>query len=142
MAQRNSATLSTPGFVVDLSSITRTFGHQILWADVAAGRVNEAGKKFIPAGTVMILRAGKVLPYADRGAGVETSYGILETNALEGDMNAAISGYGVMNGGNFYENLLPEATGTPRVLNATRKTELRAIGTGYGFFQFQDSRLA
>jgi hypothetical protein len=42
--------------------------------------------------------------------------------------------------GGLYENLLPDATGTPKVLPAQYKTELTAAGCTFKFHQYADSR--
>jgi hypothetical protein len=100
------------------------------------------GKRAIKAGTVMAeLSSGKVVPRADR-PGSETSIGLLTTEALEDSQAAGLSGYGLIVGGVVYENLLPEASGTPATINATYKTELQTagVGTGFAFIQYGDDR--
>lgn len=100
------------------------------------------GKRLIPAGTVMAeLTSGKVVPRAAR-PGSETAIGLLATDAAEGDTSAAMSGHGVLIGGVIYENLLPEASGSPATIDATHKTELQAtgVGTGFSFQQYSDDR--
>ena len=66
--------------------------------------------------------------------------GILVSDAVEDDKSASLSGYGVLIGGVLYDNLLPDATGTPKVLPAAYKTELNAGVTGFVFEQYVDSR--
>jgi hypothetical protein len=88
------------------------------------------------------LSGGKVVPRLNR-PGSETSIGILETDATEGDKSAALSGYGLIVGGVVYENLLREATGgPPAVIPSAYKTELQTagVGTGFGFRQYSDNR--
>lgn len=100
------------------------------------------GKRLIPAGTVMAeLTSGKVVPRAAR-PGSETAIGLLATDAAEGDPSAAMSGHGVLIGGVIYENLLPEASGSPATIDATYKTEMQAagVGTGFSFQQYSDDR--
>jgi hypothetical protein len=100
------------------------------------------GKRAIKAGTVMAeLSSGKIVPRAAR-PGSETSIGLLITEALEDSQAASLSGYGLIVGGVIYENLLPEASGTPAVINATYKTELQTagVGTGFSFVQYGDDR--
>jgi hypothetical protein len=102
--------------------------------------IGGAGDKTIPAGTVMAaLSSGKMVPRAAR-PGSETAIGILESAAVEGSKSAALSGYGVIIGGSIYENLLPEATGTPAVIDSTFKSELQTagVGTGFAWFQYGD----
>jgi hypothetical protein len=111
-------------------------------ANDAAATIGGTGVRSVPAGTVVAeLASGKVVPRAIR-PGSETATGILETNAVEGDRSAALSGYGVIVGGILYENLLPDATGTPAVLPTAYKTELQTagVGMGFGFEQYADSR--
>lgn len=92
------------------------------------------GGRFIPAGTVMdLLSSGKVVPSA-LGTGGVTAIGILETNAEEEARSDAITGYSVLQSGIFYENFLPEASGSPATISSTWKTELLARG-GYWIFQ-------
>lgn len=99
------------------------------------------GAKFLPAGTVvgtLLNGTGKASP---RIVTTNPAVGILETNATD-DVLApdALSGYGIIVGGVIYENLLPEATGTPKVLASAVKTELAAASTGFVFQQYADSR--
>lgn len=131
--------LANAGFVVDPSSVTRNSGRQINWTNVST--TNADGKKYVPAGTVVgeLLGTGKISP---RVVTTNPAIGILESEAVENDPVAAITGYGVLTGGVFYENLLPDATGSPRTLAAAIKTELNANGTGVAFEQFGDSRAA
>jgi hypothetical protein len=99
------------------------------------------GAKRLRAGTVVgtLLGAGKVSP---RIVTTNPARGILETDAVEGDVNAALSGYGIIIGGAIYEALLPEASGSPRVLAAAVKTELDTPGqgTGFAFLEYIDTR--
>jgi hypothetical protein len=66
--------------------------------------------------------------------------GILETNATENSMTDSLSGYGVIVGGVLFQNLLPDSTGTPKVLPAQYKTELDELGPGFYWSTYQDSR--
>lgn len=95
---------------------------------------------FVPAGTVMDLQAdGKIVPSALASAGL-TAYCILETNADQSSVTDALSGYGCLISGIFYENLLPEADGaTPSVITAAWKTELLARGGAWQFLQYSDT---
>lgn len=104
-----------------------------------------AGAKVLFAGTVMVqvaagAHAGKAVPRALRPAS-ETAEFLLATDAIEGSPVAALSGYGMLTGGHFFENLLPEAdlTADPAVINSTWKTEL---GSWFKFQQYKDSRAA
>lgn len=136
---RTTTKISRLGFVVDPVSVTRSSGRQIDWANVAASYKNADGNKVLLAGTVVgeLLGTGKVSP---RVVTTNPATGILETNAVENDLNAALTGYGVMLGGVLYENLLPDATGAPKVLATAVKTELNAAGTGFSFEQYSDTR--
>ena len=117
---RTSITGSSPGFVVDPNATARSDGRQIDWTNVSDDFI-PAGmtKKVIPAGTVMAENAdGKVIPRKDVAAafaahpadwaGTETSVGFLVSNADEGSKTAALSGYGMLAGGVFYRELLPD----------------------------------
>jgi hypothetical protein len=95
--------------------------------------------KSLPAGTSMdLLASGLVVPSA-LGTGGVTAYGLLATNAHEGAREDAATGYGMILGGVIYENLLPEATGSPAVINSTWKTELLARGNIWQFLQYSDN---
>lgn len=134
--------VSTAGFIADVSSITRNSGRQIDWANVDVSYADAVtGKKHLPAGTVvgeLLSGNGTVSP---RVVTTNPATGILETDAYEDDPNAARSGYGVIIGGVIYEALLPDASGTPRVLAAAIKTELDAAETtGFAWMAYSDSR--
>jgi hypothetical protein len=62
-----------------------------------------------------------------------SAVGILETNAAQNASSHALSGYSLLVGGVFYENLLPDATGTPKVLPAAYKAELVSAGCAVKF---------
>lgn len=108
--------------------------------------IRGSGVKRIRAGTVLAeLPSGKVIPRADVDIVADpthTAAGIAETEMEEGNRNDALTGYGMLIGGALYENLLPEATGTPKVLPALFKTELAAAAgvLGFAFHQYGDSR--
>lgn len=99
------------------------------------------GKKTLKAGTVVgdLLGGGLVGP---RVVSTNPAMGVLETDATENDPAAPLSGYGVIVGGYLYENLLPEASGSPAVLLTAMKTELNTAGASKGFLftQYGDNR--
>lgn len=66
--------------------------------------------------------------------------GMIEATIVNGARGNALTGFGVVVGGVLYENLLPDATGTPKVLPAQYKTELTAAGCTFKFAQYGDSR--
>lgn len=67
--------------------------------------------------------------------------GLLETNAAQNAGSHALSGYSLIVGGVFYENLLPDAAGTPKVLPTQYKTELATSGCSIKFAPaYADSR--
>lgn len=112
--------------------------------DVAT--INGTGAKTLPAGKVMVeLTGGKIVPRSDR-PGSEVAMGLLETNAIEGDVSAALTGHGVIVGGVIYENLLPDAAaGTTGALTDAYKQELvgntsQPKSTGFVFEQYADNR--
>lgn len=101
-----------------------------------------SGPKTLKAGTVVgeLLGTGKVSP---RVVTTNPAIGLLETDAVEDDLQDAASGYGVIVGGVIFENLLPDATGgPPKVLASAVKTELQTagVGTGFAFQEYQDVR--
>jgi hypothetical protein len=67
--------------------------------------------------------------------------GILETNAAQNAGSHALTGYSLIVGGVLYENLCPDATGTPKAIPAQYKTELAANGCSLKFAPaYSDSR--
>lgn len=139
MATRTDYTMSGLPFVVDPHNTPRDNGHQIDWANVADGYKDANGKKVLPAGTVVgtLLGGGKISP---RVVTTNPAVGLLATAAVEGEDFAAATGYGIFIGGVFYENLLPDATGSPKTLPSAVKTELNANGTGFAFRAYSDNR--
>lgn len=97
-----------------------------------------SGSKTLPAGTRVgeLLGNGKISP---RIVSTNPAFGILETDAIEDDPKAPLSGYGVLRGGHLYENLLPGATGSPAVIASGEKTELAANSAGFLFSQYQNT---
>jgi hypothetical protein len=65
---------------------------------------------------------------------------MIETDATDLNRVEALSGYGSLVGGVFFENLLPDATGTPKVLPTQYKSELVTAGCTFKFRQYADSR--
>lgn len=65
---------------------------------------------------------------------------ILETDATDLNLAESYSGYGSLVGGVLFVNLLPDATGTPKVLPAQYVTELKNANCTFKFVQFADSR--
>jgi hypothetical protein len=65
---------------------------------------------------------------------------ILETDATDLNMAESYTGYGSLVAGVLYENLLPDATGTPKVLPTQYKTELVNAGCTFKFHQYADTR--
>src|SRR5688572_28752663 len=120
MARVTTSIVRLP-FVADPHSIMRNSGRQIDWENVSA--TNADGKKVVYAGTVVgeLLGTGKVSP---RVVTTNPAIGIMETTAVQGEAQAALSGYGIIIGGHLFENLLPDASGSPKTLAAAVKTEL------------------
>jgi hypothetical protein len=144
MATITTTNLGTPRFVADEHSITRSNGgRQVDWANVPASAPYlqaDGVRKLIRAGTAVgeLLGSGKISP---RVVTTNPATLILETDAYEGDLSAAASGYGCIDGGNLYENLLPDSTGgPPRALASALKTELTAAGCRFKFYTYQDDR--
>jgi hypothetical protein len=103
--------------------------------------VSGSGQKALAAGTVVAERdtSGvlEIYPAVDSG---DASIGVIETDANELSQVEAISGYGVITHGKLYEALLPDATGTPRAIPATQRTELLALG--FSFEPYTDTSAA
>lgn len=98
-----------------------------------------SGGKAVPAGEEMdLLASGKIVPSSLGTAGV-TCYGLLMTRADEDSRSDSITGYGVITQGQIYENLLPNATGSPKEISSTHKTELAARGGAWMWFQYADN---
>lgn len=115
--------------------------------DNDAAIVAGTGPKFLPAGTVVGMKKSRdatpsLEQISPRVVTSNPAEGILASDAVENDQSAALTGYGVIRGGSIYENLLPEATGTPKVLASAVKNELQTagVGTGFMFLQYSDSR--
>lgn len=134
--RRTNTVVATPGFVADSASIVRSGGgRQIDWSDTGTGTVNAVtGKKELRAGTrVRELPSGKLIAHTSATLG-GALFGILETNAIQDDRSAALTGYGVIRGGAIYTALLPET------LAATDLDALRPVGTGFSFETYNDNR--
>lgn len=100
----------------------------------------ESAAKALPASKCMAAMAdGRLCTRAER-PGAETATELLKTPAAEDNVSDSKSGYGTYDSGRFYENLLADATGSPAVLPAQFKTELRAAGGAWRFEQYYDSR--
>jgi hypothetical protein len=107
-------------------------------ADNATATIGGTSAKRVPAGTVVAaLSSGKVVPRAIR-PGSETSIGLLETDAVQDDRAASLTGYGIIIGGAVFENLLPDAVAGS--ISSTYKTELQTagVGTGFAFYAYAD----
>ncbi len=107
-------------------------------ADGDTGYSRGNGGWFVRAGEEMDLLAdGRILPSVIATGGV-TCYGLLLTNANAAASDAS-TGYGVATQAQVYENLLPRATGSPKVISSTHKTELLARGGAWVFLQYSDN---
>lgn len=132
MAERTSQYVSTPSFIADPASVDRSTGRQIDWDNVPSSFAGADGKKMIPAGhRVYETAEGKILPVTQAEDPV---FGLIETNAIQDDKSAALSGYGVIVGGVVYTELLPEE------LAAEDLEALAEVGTGFAFETYSDSR--
>lgn len=106
-------------------------------ADDAEATVGGSGDKVIPQGTVMAeMSGGKVVPRADR-PGSETAVGFLVGTAYENAREHALTGYGIINGGNVYEDLLPDRD---HASFSTFITEINTAGPGVSLQTYSDSR--
>lgn len=68
--------------------------------------------------------------------------GLILSDANEGDPSEAKTGYGMALSGIVFENLLPDATGSPKVLPQAVKDELNANGLNFRFETYVDSLAA
>src|SRR5690349_13214368 len=129
MSSRTTTRLGRPRPVIDEASVVRSAGgRQIDWANVPIGYKQSDGLKFIPAFTAMgdTLSGGKLRPHVDT---TNVAIGVLETDAKEGALHDALSGYGVITRADCHENLMPDATGgPPRALPAGIKSALTDLG--------------
>lgn len=69
-----------------------------------------------------------------------TAQAIIETDANQGALVEAKTGYGQLCGGVLYESLMPDASGTPKVIPAAYKSELVAAGCTFKYTRYSDSR--
>lgn len=132
---RTTTNLGLPAFIADPKSINLWgSGAQVNWALFTdTTKFGVAGVRKIPAGTVVAIGAtGLIVPAAADGS--NAPFFLMRTDAEEDSRVAALSGYGVITAGNVYETLLPDASGSPRVLTANQKTGLgpRFVLQAYG----------
>lgn len=96
-------------------------------------------KSILPDTVFQELDNGKVLPRdIDAGAAATSNAAkyVSKTYCIENEPTNARGMYGFWTGGGFYENLMPQATGTPKKLPDQYKTEL---GARFYFQQYGDS---
>jgi hypothetical protein len=147
MPTTNSYRLSRAQWLVDWENSPRDLGAQIDWDSVDPDRVDAAGKKYVPDGTIMarIAASGKVIPRRDvalaegNAQGTETAVGILIGQANESDRTDALTGYGLLLGGVVYGNLLPD---TGQAGLATWKTELETNGLTFVYLTHTNTAAA
>lgn len=113
-------TIGLRHWIADLNSIALYGrGAPIDWSLFTDAKYGTAGKRRVPSGAAVKLVNGKIGP-AD---GTGTSY-LMFSEANEDSKTDSISGYGLVTGGNVYEDFLFDAAGAPRVLAAGLKTSL------------------
>jgi hypothetical protein len=76
---------------------------------------------------------GLVHPAADAASGATSAVGLLEGPALENDLAAPLTGYGLVVGGVVWRDLVPHLT-------ANKEAALKVNGTGFKFEDYDDSR--
>ena len=139
--QKVTAELAKEGMVGATSLAVTALPTALVTNDVATHTITPAsGSKVLKAGTAVgvLAGSGKLRP---RVVTANPAIGLLESDAIELDRSAALTGYGVIVGGVIYENLLPDATGgPPKTIAAGIKTELAAAGTGFAWEVYQDTR--
>lgn len=105
--------------------------------DDATATYGGSGDKVIASGTIVAeLSSGKVIPRS-AVTGAETAIGVLVGTAYENAKEHALTGYGVINGGVLYENLLPDRDHADF---DTWITEINSAGTGVSLQEYSDSR--
>lgn len=87
---------------------------------------------------VVTADASKSSMAVPRALGRGEAIGILEATAVEGDISASLTGYGVLVGGPINENMLPEQSSGE--INELWKDELQRFGTGFSFHYYVDDR--
>lgn len=146
MSRSTFSEISGPSFLVQQGLEDRDNGHQIDWANITASSgvvpaLTAQGKKWLKAGTPVgtALGSGKMGPRVDT---TNPAVGLLATVAVEGEPQAAKTGYGLITGGMVFENLIPGASGTPATLPQDIKDELAANGTGFAWRTYVDNRVS
>jgi len=151
MATSTTSTNALPGFIVDRQSIEQRQGRQVAWDLVSETYIDATtGKKRLKAGTVVsgFLPGdfeGKIAEYgavdADQSPDeTATALGLLISEANEDDPAEALTGYGILVGGVIFDNLLPDATGSPLSIGSTKKTALSTAGCTFKWEMYVDSR--
>ena len=128
---RRNYQVSTPGFVADHASVSKSTGRQFDWAEDA----DLDGVNRIREGTIVGERAnGYIVPLIG-ATGEPAPFGILISSAHRESRSDAKTGYGVIVGGVIYENLLAEygEVGFEAARDAL-------VGTGFVFETYEDDR--
>jgi hypothetical protein len=116
------------GFTADVFKVSATAGGDAIDLDTGNGTAllrKVAGGSYTATGTVVTSRS---------------AIGILETDANETSVVEALSGYSLLVGGVVYDNLLPDAAGSPKAVPAAYKAELAAAGCTFKYATYADSR--
>lgn len=116
MGFTSAAVNSSPGYVVDPSSLERTNGKQIDWDTVASSFADSDGIKHIPGGTIMGKQTdGTIIPVSGSdadGTGTGTANLAATEILLEAQSQdskvTSLSGVGTIRGGVLYKELLPD----------------------------------
>lgn len=116
------------GLTADAFSVSTTAGGSAV--DLAGGN-GTALMRVISGGTYTA--TGTILA-------AWSAVGILETDAHYQAPGDSLSGYGLLGGGVLYDNLLADATGSPKAVLAAYKTELTAAGCLFQFVRYVDNR--
>lgn len=125
--------LGIPGFVIDQAAVQLGQGRLIDWDAVTSG-YGTAGKRVIPAGTIVCLQDdGTLIPAALRVS--QPYHGILVSAAHETSRSDALTGYGVYRGGGFYANYLPDYS------NVNFGTWVTGLGNRFYFEELPNSIL-
>jgi len=126
--------------LIDQDSLMFSHGVSVDWDNVAASRKDSVtGKKVIEAYTVMKKTASaKWVPVdADVDVSTLTDWGLIASDAYEDEAVSAADNYGLLIGGSFYTNMLPD-------YKAGNTTLAESIDGKKGFVlvsQYVDSRV-
>lgn len=126
------------GYVQDITSIERTGGRVIDWANVPSTFADTDGVKRILGGTIMVKQAdGTIIPRAGAAGGATATEILLELQE-EGSRTASLTGCNTILGGVLFEEELPDYS---EAGFATWKGELASAGCTFKYVSSNNSNL-